>query len=165
MVPGSNPGAGAIFLPKFYLRQKNGSVKLDLRKWKHFRIFCVNKKRTKPGGWFDPEGEPEYFCKAESGRQYQVPEPFFCFISWHISCLAVVTLSVEYSRTLPHSLLGKTRPACHAAALRRRMLTLFRKIVLLHRLRFAEMKTFPHFLCQQKNGNERERTETNGNGR
>ena len=60
---------------------------------------------------------------------------------------------IEYSRTLchgvvkrsriPHSLLGKTRPTCHAVALRRRMLTIFRKNSLLY---FALYRRFADWL-------------------
>ena len=35
------------FFAQILFEAKNGSVKLDLRKWKHFRIFCVNKKRER----------------------------------------------------------------------------------------------------------------------
>ena len=43
---------------------------------KSFRIFCIYKKRTKPEGWFDHEGEPEHFSKAESGGQSRL-----CFLT------------------------------------------------------------------------------------
>ena len=49
-----------------------------------FRIFCATKKRTEPEGWFDPAGEHEHFSKAESGRQYQVPEPFLFFLKFFL---------------------------------------------------------------------------------
>ena len=74
LVPGSNPGAGAIFILNSF-KNKNGSVKLDLRNGNIPHFLC-NKKRTEPEGWFDPAGEHEHFSEAESGRQYQVPEPF-----------------------------------------------------------------------------------------
>ena len=43
---------------------------------------------------------------------------FFCFISWHISCLCCFSPLVVYVGTLPQSLIAKTRP----------VLTIFRKL-------------------------------------
>ena len=71
-----------------------------------FRIFCVNKKRTKPAGWFDPEGEPEHFSKAESARQSRCPPTLKLWRTSRHRGTARTLLSL-----LPRFLLGKTRLA------------------------------------------------------
>ena len=110
-----------------------------------FRIFCICKKRTKPAGWFDPGGEPEHISKEESGGQSRCPPTlyklwrtgrshFFCFISWHISCLCCFSPLVVYAGTLPQSLIAKTRP----------VLTIFRKLGRNHSAFFVSAKNEPN---------------------
>ena len=79
-----------------------------------FRIFCVNKKRTKPAGWFDPEGEPEHFSKAESARQSRCPPTLKL---WRTSrhrgaARTLLSLLTRQNTTCIHAAAQKKRVAC-----------------------------------------------------
>jgi len=81
-----------------------------------FRIFCVNKKRTKPAGWFDPEGEPEHFSKAESARQSRCPPTLKLWrTSRHRGAVRALLSSLTRSSTVVHSLVRSPPQRCGVA--------------------------------------------------
>ena len=76
--------------------------KAGFAEWKQSAFFVSTKNEPNPQGGLTPKGSVSISAKqkAEGNTRFR-SHFFFCFISWHISCLCCFTPLVVYKRYTP----------------------------------------------------------------